>query len=101
MDLRVSIATLMVALFICCTVAGFTASYYLNELFFSVAEPYVYPCHATGKARACHQISEDGPSLYWTGLDLFNIRNQAKRSCIVDFLYDDPLPPGTLKGEEQ
>lgn len=101
MDFRLSFATIMVPLFICCTVAGFTASYYLNDLFFSIAEPYIYPCHATGKARPCTSFSEEGPSLYWTGLDLFNIRNQAKQSCIVDFLYDDPLPPGTLKGQEQ
>ena len=101
MDFRVSFATIMVPLFICCTVAGFTASYYLNDLFFSIAEPYIYPCHATGKARPCTRFGEDGPSLYWTGLDLFKIRNQAKQSCIVDFLYDDPLPPGTLKGQEQ
>lgn len=101
MDFRISFATIMVALFICCTVTGFTASYYLNDLFFSIAEPYYYPCHATGKARPCQQFSEDGPSLAWTGLDLKNIRYQAKRSCIADLLYDDPLPAGTLKGEER
>jgi len=105
---RVSFAALLIVLIIGCSSGGFIASYYLNGLFFSVAEPYAYPCIPSDEARPCTDYGHDYKSYTtsvwfysWPGVDPTHIHYQPQRSCIADFLYHEPLPPGTLRGQRK
>ncbi len=98
-------AALLAALVIGCTSVSSVASYYLNAFWFKADEPYVYPCQESGTADNCLEYTDapvpDGAQLYysWPSIDPTQIRYQPQRSCVLDFLYHDPLPPGTLRGE--
>ena len=104
---RVKFAALLVALVIGSTSLGSVASYYLNVLWYAAAEPIVYPCPYPDKAGVCSQNpNQPDPDVpvwrySWPSINPAHIRFQPQRSCIVDFLYNDPLPPGTLRGEQQ
>ena len=102
---RIKFAALLVALVIGSTSVGGIASYYLNAFWFNAWEPYVYPCQQSGTAGNCLQYTDqpvpDGALWYysWASIDPTHIRFQPQRSCVLDFLYHDPLPPETLRGE--
>ena len=104
---RVKFAALLVALVIGCTSLGSVASYYLNFFWYAAAEPLVYPCPYPGKASVCSQnLNQPDPDLTvwryaWPSINPIHIRFQPQRSCVLDFLYHDPLPQGTLRGEQQ
>ena len=103
---RVKFAALLVALVIGCTSVGSIASYYLNFFWYAAAEPIVYPCPYPGNASVCSQnLNQPDPDLTvwyysWPSIDPTHIHFQPQRSCVLDFLYHDPLPPGTLRGEQ-
>ena len=103
---RVKFAALLVALVIGCTSLGSVASYYLNFFWYAAAEPIVYPCPYPGNASVCSQnLNQPDPDLTvwyysWPSIDPTHIHFQPQRSCVLDFLYHDPLPPGTLRGEQ-
>ena len=105
---RVKFAALLVALVIGCTSLGSVASYYLNFFWYAAAEPIVYPCPYPGNAGVCSQNAEPTRSRSsrvayygWPSIDPIHIHFQPQRSCVLDFLYHDPLPQGTLRGEQQ
>ena len=104
---RVKFAALLVALVIGCTSLGSVASYYLNFFWYAAAEPIVYPCPYPGNASVCSQnLNQPDPDLTvwryaWPSIDPTHIHFQPQRSCVLDFLYHDPLPQGTLRGEQQ
>ena len=103
---RVKFAALLVALVIGCTSVGSIASYYLNFFWYAAAEPIVYPCPYPGNASVCSQnLNQPDPDLTvwyysWPSIDPTHIHFQPQRSCVLDFLYHDPLAPGTLRGEQ-
>ena len=103
---RVKFAALLVALVIGCTSLGSVASYYLNFFWYAAAEPIVYPCPYPGNASVCSQnLNQPDPDLTvwyysWPSIDPTHIHFQPQRSCVLDFLYHDPLAPGTLRGEQ-
>ena len=102
----IKFAALLVALVIGCTSLGSVASYYLNFFWYAAAEPIVYPCPYPGNASVCSQnLNQPDPDLTvwyysWPSIDPTHIHFQPQRSCVLDFLYHDPLPPGTLRGEQ-
>ncbi len=102
---RVKFAALLMALVIGCTSVGSAASYLLNFLWYTAAEPIVYPCPYSDEAGVCseehNQPKPDLPVLRyaWPSMDPTHIHFQPQRSCVLDFLYHDPLPLGTLRGE--
>ncbi len=102
----IKFAALLVALVIGCTSLGIVASYYLNFFWYAAAEPIVYPCPYPGNASVCSQnLNQPDPDLTvwyysWPSIDPTHIHFQPQRSCVLDFLYHDPLPPGTLRGEQ-
>ena len=102
----IKFAALLVALVIGCTSLGSVASYYLNFFWYAAAEPIVYPCPYPGNASVCSQnLNQPDPDLTvwyysWPSIDPTHIHFQPQRSCVLDFLYHDPLAPGTLRGEQ-
>ncbi|MDE0312651.1 MAG: hypothetical protein OXI52_10335 [Caldilineaceae bacterium] len=104
---RVKFAVLLAALVIGCTGASFTASYYFSYLRFVITEPYAYPCSTLFGSGVCTKyphLERGATSVWyysWPGVNPTHIHFQPIRSCIANFLYHDPLPPGTLRGEQQ
>ena len=105
---RVMFVALLIALIIGCTSGGFVASYYLNSIWFTIAEPYVYPCKTLFGFNACVEFPHDAERgetamwIYsWPGTNPNHIHYQPMRSCVAEFLYHDPLPAGTLRGGQQ
>ena len=102
----IKFAALLVAIVIGCTSVSSVASYYLNFFWYAAAEPIVYPCPYPGNASVCSQnLNQPDPDLTvwyysWPSIDPTHIHFQPQRSCVLDFLYHDPLPPGTLRGEQ-
>ncbi len=102
----VKFAALLLTLMIGCTSVGIVASYNLHSFWFTAAEPIVYPCPYSGDAGICGvdlNQPEPNPAVWyynWPYIDPTHIHNQPQRSCILGFLYHDPLPPGTLRGEQ-
>ena len=102
----IKFAALLVAIVIGCASLGSAASYYINSVWYAAAEPIVYPCPYPGNAGACSQNpNQPDPDLAvlrysWPSIDPTHIHFQPQRSCVLDFLYHDPLPPGTLRGEQ-
>ena len=100
-------ASLLAALVIGCTSVSGVASYYLNSIFFTTREPFAYPCQDSGIADNCweytDQLVSEGARWYyaWPSIDPTFIRYQPQRSCVLDFLYHDPLPPGTLRSGQR
>ena len=102
----IKFAALLVAIVIGCASLGSAASYYINSVWYAAAEPIVYPCPYPGNAGVCSQnLNQPDPDLTvwrydWPSIDPTHIHFQPQRSCVLDFLYHDPLPPGTLRGEQ-
>ena len=100
----IKFAALLVAIVIGCTSVSSVASYYLNSMLFTINEPFVYPCPNPDTPGLCtdymNQPVPDGASWYysWPSMDPTHIHFQPQRSCVLDFLYHDPLPPETLRG---
>lgn len=104
---RVKFSALLISLIIGCTSAGSVAGYFLNSFWYAAAEPIVYPCPYPGNAGVC-SVDSNQPDpeaavwrYDWPSIDPTHIHFQPQRSCVLDFLYHDPLPPGTLRGERQ
>ena len=104
---RVKFSALLISLIIGCTSAGSVAGYLLNSFWYAAAEPIVYPCPYPGNAGVC-SVDSNQPDLEvavwrydWPSIDPTHIHFQPQRSCVLDFLYHDPLPLGTLRGERQ
>ena len=102
----IKFAALLLAIVIGCASLGSAASYYINSVWYAAAEPIVYPCPYPGNAGVCSQnANQPDPDLAvlrynWPSIDPIHIHFQPQRSCVLDFLYHDPLPPGTLRGEQ-
>ena len=104
---NIKFASLLAALVIGCTSVSGVASYYLNSIFFTTREPFVYPCQDSGTADNCWEYTDqpvpEGAQWYyaWPSIDPTQIRYQPQRSCVLDFLYPYPLPPGTLRSGQR
>ncbi len=104
---KAKFASLLAALVIGCTSISSVASYYLNSIYFTTREPFVYPCQDSETAGNCWEYTDqpvsEGAQWYyaWPSIDPTHIRYQPQRSCVLDFLYHDPLPPGTLRSGQR
>ncbi|MDE0143027.1 MAG: hypothetical protein OXI80_03160 [Caldilineaceae bacterium] len=104
---NVKFASLIAALVIGCTSVSSAASYYLNSIYFTIWEPFVYPCQDSETSGNCLKYTDqpvpDGAQWYyaWPSIDPAHIHYQPQRSCVLDFLYHDPLPPGTLRSGQR
>lgn len=97
----------VVALITVFTGIGAYTGFYLSASFYAMAEPIVYPCPNPGNAGACApDLNQPPPAASvwyynWPSMDPTHIHYQPQRACIFDFLYHDPFPPGSLRGERQ
>ena len=88
------------------TSVGSVAGFYLTNFFwFAVWEPFVYPCPYSDKSGMCaadlNQTDPEASVWYysWPSINPSHIHFQPKRACVLDFLYHDPFPEGTLRWE--
>lgn len=104
---RVPFVISVVALIFVCTSVGAYAAFYLSFNWYAIVEPIVYPCPNPGNAGTCMQDPNQPPPeapVWFYGypsMDPTHIHDQPQRACVFDFLYHDPFPPGSLRGEQQ
>ena len=104
---KLMFALSVVALIAVCMSIGGYAAFYFSFFWYAAAEPIVYPCPHPGNAGPCPQDLNRPPpeaSVWyyrWPSMDPTHIHYQPQRACIFDFLYHDPFPPGSLRGERQ
>lgn len=104
---RILFAVSVAALIFVCTSVGAYAGFYLSFNWYAIVEPIVYPCPYPGNAGTCMQDPNEPPPeapVWFYGypaMDPTHIHDQPPRACVFDFLYHDPLPPGSLRGGQQ
>ena len=102
---RVKFATLLMVLIVGGTSVGSVAGFYLTTFWFAGWEPFVYPCPYSDKSGMCaadlNQTDPEASVWYysWPSINPSHIHFQPKRACVLDFLYHDPFPEGTLRWE--
>ena len=95
------------ALLVFLSLVGACAGFYLSSYWYALAEPIGYPCPYPENAGICTQDLNQPPpeaSVWfyaWPSMDPTHIHYQPQRACVFDFLYHDPFPPGSLRGEQQ